>query len=154
AGELRGERLLGQLDRLLEAGGYALPLFLVDLGRDPQQVAGRLDGREVPLDAEQPADLGRVVGRVVQPAQAAARVSFYLLVDGVQAGLRLLQLVAEAFQGVHEGGDVGLAEEPHPGLGVGQAHAAPVVDDAGADGGEAAEGFVADVENPFAGGEE
>ena len=52
-GELVEERLLGELDRLLEPGRDPLLLLLVEAGRECDQVVGRLDAGEVPGDAEE-----------------------------------------------------------------------------------------------------
>ena len=62
-GELVEERLLGQPHGLLEPGPDPLLLVLVQLGREPDQVVGRLDGREVPRDAEQADQRLGIVGR-------------------------------------------------------------------------------------------
>ena len=62
-GELIEERLLGQPDGLLEPGPDPLLLALVEVGRELDQVVGRLDGGEVPRDAEEPDQRLGVVGR-------------------------------------------------------------------------------------------
>src|SRR4051794_12226299 len=91
--------------------------------------------------------LSRFHARVIEPAQAAARLGLDLVVDGVEVGLRLGQLLAEALQGVDEHLHVGLADEPDPGLGVRQRQAAPVVDGPAADRSQLAEGLVAHVQD-------
>jgi hypothetical protein len=88
-GELLQKGLLGQPHRLFEAGADALLFPVVDLRAQAHQVAGRLHGGEIPLDSEQAAHLGRVVGRVIQATQAGAGVGPDLVVDGVEVGLGL-----------------------------------------------------------------
>ena len=52
-GELVEERLLGELDGLLEPGRDPRPLGLVQARRELDEIIGRLDAGEVPVDVEE-----------------------------------------------------------------------------------------------------
>ena len=109
-------------------GNVPLLLF-VDLRGDLQQVIGRLDGREIPIQSEQPPDFRRVVGRIVEPPQAASGIGFDVLIDDIEIGFGLRQFLTEAGQGMDERFDVVLADEANAGLDVGQRQATPVLAD-------------------------
>ena len=109
--------------------GNAPLLLFVDLRGDLQQVIGRLDGREIPIQSEQPPDFRRVVGRIVEPPQAASGIGFDVLIDGIEIGFGLHQFLTEAGQGMHKRFDVVLADEANAGLDVGQRQATPVLAD-------------------------
>ena len=71
-GQLPDERLLGHLHRFLEAAGNTGTFLLVQARAQFEKVVRRLDAREVPRDAEQVAQVWRVIARVVEITQRGA----------------------------------------------------------------------------------
>src|SRR5208337_5414353 len=83
-GELVQERLLGKLDRLLEACPDSFLLLPVKLRRDADQVIRRLDVGIVPGDAEESDQSRRVISRVEQRSESLSSGLLQLLEASVE----------------------------------------------------------------------
>ena len=119
-GELVEEGLLGELDGLLEPGRDPRPLGLVEPGRELDQVVGRLDVGEIPVEAEQ-ADQGLgIVRRVEQRAQPLAGGLLELAVVAVEVGHGVVELGAEVGHLGGEGLDLSCLISRTPGSGKGR----------------------------------
>ena len=152
-GELVEERLLGELDGLLEPGRDPRPLGLVQPRRELHEVIGRLDRGEPPLDPEEADEGLGVIGRVEQRAEPLAGGLLEFGVVPVEVGHGVVQLGAEVG---HLGGerlDDVVPDQPDARLGVRQREPLPVGVDLAADRRDGAEGRVTGVDQLLAGGE-
>ncbi|WP_165253372.1 bifunctional metallophosphatase/5'-nucleotidase [Paludisphaera soli] len=153
AGELLGERPLGQRHRLLEPRLHAGPLAIVEVGREPHQVVGRRYRGEVAGHGEQAHQRGGVVGRVVEAPEPAGGRTLQLAVAAVEVGDGVVQLPAEVGDPAGELVHRVASDQSHARLWEGRRDVAPVRADAAADGGDGAERRVLHVEQPLARGE-
>ncbi len=125
--ELGQEGFLGQTHRFFKASRHAGLFLAKQLRAQLTQVVRRLDAGKVMLQAKQTNQRMRVITRVVQAAETIAGGLLELVKLGVELCHRLTQFVTQSGHLHVEPGDVVLADESDPGLGIRQAQAFPQV---------------------------
>jgi hypothetical protein len=104
--EFGGEGFFRKPHRLIEAGGHAGSLLLEQLGVEPAEVVGRLDGGEFPCAAKKAFERWRIIRGVEQRTQTLLRAGLerLVVVTGYECRRSLVAALAESMINKHVSG--------------------------------------------------